>query len=487
MDGTIALAAQRAALLERTTLRFGVVAGSGFLVSAATVAVAGAGGFTQQVTLPAPWSFWPTGSASSEGWLALELLLVALLCLLWFTLCRAFLALPTADRPTTPWLAGVAAVWSLPFVVGGPLGSLDVFSYAAVGRLAELGLNPYHVGPGILSDAYAAAVSPMWRTTPTPYGPLQVSLLRLPAALAGTDAGAAMLLVRFLAVAGLAGAVAVTLRAVRDRDRTVVLLLTALNPVVLVTIVSGAHLDVLVGALAVLVVLLVRSQRPAWAMVAAIAACFIKLPGVVLVGYVLLDALRRSPAPARRRALVGALAAAAATTGAIWLLVPDAFGWVGALGVPGTTREGMAPSTWVSYLLAAVTGSFSEPALSWAFTVGRIIAAVAGSAAAGLLLLRATGRGTTKDAYAGVGWALIVVAVSGPTTYPWYLAWGLFAVAIGSDARGRRAIALLSVALCVVGVFSGGLLTVGALCLVIAGVWTLIRRRRPELLAIPLD
>src|SRR5206468_2865117 len=84
-----------------------------------------------------------------------------------------------------PPLAGPVAIWSVPFLVGGPMVSLDVQSYAAIGRLATLGLDPYQDTPGLLSDRFGAGVDPLWRWTPTPYGPLQVQLLHGLAALAG--------------------------------------------------------------------------------------------------------------------------------------------------------------------------------------------------------------------------------------------------------------------------------------------------------------
>ncbi|MBU4215086.1 MAG: polyprenol phosphomannose-dependent alpha 1,6 mannosyltransferase MptB [Cellulomonas sp.] len=478
MDGTLALGADRPALVERPLVRVATVAGAGAAVVTATAVAASYGGFTQNVLLPSTWGPWPTGSAASAGWLAVELLLVGLLCMLWFTVSRYCFALPFAARPKVAVLGAVAAAWSFPLLLTGPMGSLDVFSYAAVGRLADLGLNPYHIGPGILGDGYAAAVSPMWRTTPTPYGPVQVEVLRLLASVAGPDVGTAVFLVRLLAVAGLVGAVLVTVRAALPEDQAVAVMLTALNPVVLVTVVSGSHLDVIVGGLAVLVVLLVRRGRTSWAMAAAVLACFVKLPGAVLVGYVLLAALRRTAPTERRRMLMGALATGAGATLAAWALLPDAFGWVGALGVPGTTRGGMAPSTWLSWLIALVTGNITEPGLSTAFTIGRTVTAVAGALGAAALLFRATGRATDRDAYASVGWALVVVALSAPSTFPWYLTWGLFAIAVGGGRRSRTAISVLSAGFCVVGVFSGSIASAVALVAVGALAGTLAWRQR---------
>lgn len=480
MDGTLALGTDRSALLERPAVRLAALTGVGTALVAAVAVAASYGGFTQNVILPSTWGRWPTGTAASSAWLAVELLLVAVLCMLWISIARYCLALPLGMRPTVAVLVAVAAAWSFPLLLTGSMGSLDVYSYAAVGRLADLGLNPYHIGPGILADEYSAAVSPLWRTTPTPYGPLQVELLRLAAAVAGPDVGTTVLLVRALAVLGLVGAVLVTVRAARPEDKVAAVLLTALNPLVLVTIVSGAHLDVIVGGLAVVVVLLTRSGRTSWAMAAAVVACLVKLPGAVLIGYVLLDAVRRPTAQARRRALAVALATAAGATVAAWALLPDAFGWVGALGVPGTTRGAMAPSTWLSWFIALVTGNTSEPGLSTAFTVGRAIMATAGSLGAAALLVRATGRVTDRVAYAGVGWALVVVALSAPSTFPWYLTWGLFAIAVGGGPRSRRTIAVISAVFCVLGVFAGSIASAVALLAVGVLAWVLAQRERRD-------
>ena len=70
----------------------------------------------------------------------------------------------------------------------------------------------------------------------------------------------------------------------------------------------------------------------------------VKLPGLLLVGYVGLDVLRRTDRDALRARLVQVGGAAAATLLAIVALVPDAFGWLGALSVPGRIRSGPAPS-----------------------------------------------------------------------------------------------------------------------------------------------
>ncbi|MCW2531944.1 MAG: hypothetical protein JWP62_1514 [Blastococcus sp.] len=441
-----------------------VAAAGGLVVVPGVALVAARAGVPQAVVLPHWWGDWPSRQPGQlVGWVAAGVLLLGALCAAWTWLglfllrpvrtegARAYSDRGRGDESSHRWrvrgVTGLAVAWSLPLLVTGPVGSLDVQSYAAVGRLAAIGLDPYHATPGRLTDSYGAAVDPGWRWTPTPYGPLQVALLRGVALVAGHQVGTAVLLIRGVAVLGLAAGLVLAVRAVPLTDRVPVLLITALNPVVLVHVVSGAHLDVLVGALAVLVVGLARSGRPATAMGFAVVACAVKLPGAVLMAFVLLDVLRTAPGPDRPRTLLRVVGAGLGTLGAVVALCPDPFGWVGALGVPGKAHNGTAPSTWMSYLAAAVTQPLPGHAPDPSFTVGRTVTAVIGAAVACFLLWRATS-GSRSTAFWGVGWALVAVALTGPALYPWYLTWGLFAVAIGSGLVGRLVLMGLSSAAC---------------------------------------
>jgi alpha-1,6-mannosyltransferase len=232
-------------------------------------------------------------------------------------------------------------------------------------------------------------------------------------------------------------------------------------------VVSGAHLDVVVGALALAVLLLVRKGHPTIAMIAAVAACMIKLPGLFLVGYVGLDVLRRTDTSQLRARLAQVVGAAAAVVLATVALVPDAFGWVRALSVPGSIRSGLAPSTWVSWLFQYAGGLSAEHAT----TIARLLTALVGGLVAARLLWHAT-EGPERSAYFGVGWGLVAIAFSGPTAYPWYLTWGLFAAAIGSRARGRFVLLAISVMYALLGAYGGGRIGIVAMvaCFAVAAL-----------------
>jgi hypothetical protein len=482
---------------------------AGLVLVIGTVIAASQAGVPQAVVLPHWWGGWPHRQPGQlRGWVAVGIVLLGAQCALWLWLARRLLRPRDADvaradvdggsaerawrRWRLPALGGVAGLWSLPLLATGPLGSLDVQSYAAVGRLAALGLNPYRTPPGVLGDGFVAAVDPMWRWTATPYGPLQVALLRGLVLVAGEHVGVAVLLIRLAAVLGAAWAICLALRASSRAERVAVLLVTGLNPILLIHVVSGAHLDVLIGALAVLVVGLARSGRPVLAMPLAVVAASLKLPGAVLVAFVLLDLLRAGPGMARPRAVLRGVTSGLVTLGLIVALCPDPFGWTSALGVPGMSRNGTAPSTWVSYLVAAVTGRGSGHGLTFAFTIGRTMTAAVGAAAVCLLLWKATS-GSRSAAFRGVGWALVMLALTAPALYPWYLVWGLFAAAVGSGMRGRVVLMGLSCALCLstaAGEGTGVLVTWALVQVAVVGwsVWAgrdLLDRRSRESLARP--
>ena len=75
-----------------------------------------------------------------------------------------------------------------------PVGSGDVASYAAYGRIAALGYSPYTFVPAQLpgpNNPYTALVSPMWRGTPSVYGPVATWEHLLAASIGGEPLGQA--------------------------------------------------------------------------------------------------------------------------------------------------------------------------------------------------------------------------------------------------------------------------------------------------------
>ena len=391
----------------------------------------------------------PHTLAAHRDELALGLLLSAAA----LAACWGWLQRRTEGRLRLRVAAVIAAVWAAPLALGPPLLSSDVYSYAAVGRLAQLGHDPYRVGPAALGNGpFLAAVEPLWRHTPTPYGPVMVALLRLLAVVGHGSVLQTVIALRVVAVLATAGAVAVSVAVAAPRARAAVLLLTAANPLVLLHLVSGAHLDALIGAAVIGVVVLTHRGLPYPAVVLAVVAGLAKAPAFLLVGFVLLAVVRAGPLHRRVRDGIGVAATAAAAIGVAWLVLPNAFGWVQALDVPSMARNARAPSSWLADLLYQAAGLVGAD-LPWAgaLSTARTVTLVAGVLVALALLVRGTGRLGRETALRCVGWALLALALSGPVLYGWYLAWGLFAAAAVARPRERTALAVLSVGVCAVG------------------------------------
>ncbi len=137
----------------------------------------------------------------------------------------------------------VAAAWVAPFAIGPPMLSNDVWRYAANGLLLRRGLDPYSVGPSALGNVHAvAAVDPTWRSVPSTSGPLATTAQHLAIAISGGNALGAVLVFRALGLVCFV-AIGVLAAELAGPRRVPALTLTVLNPLLLLHVVSGAHLD----------------------------------------------------------------------------------------------------------------------------------------------------------------------------------------------------------------------------------------------------
>jgi hypothetical protein len=141
--------------------------------------------------------------------------------------------------------AGLAAVAALALVP--PFGSSDHLSYAAYGRIAVTGHDPYITTPAALArlgDPVARAAAD-WRNSPSVYGPLATAGQALAALLGGTSARLTVFVLGLLNAVAFTGTGLVLHRlARRDRGRQqrAALLWTA-NPLLLQVLVAGGHVD----------------------------------------------------------------------------------------------------------------------------------------------------------------------------------------------------------------------------------------------------
>ncbi|WP_207386633.1 polyprenol phosphomannose-dependent alpha 1,6 mannosyltransferase MptB [Protofrankia symbiont of Coriaria ruscifolia] len=256
------------------------------------------------------WGILPSGppSAVTRGWLAaIAAVAVLTLCLCWYALVRSIAhsivrttgsatdasgtsgvsgvspggsgrtrrpARLATTRVTAAWVVVTSLGWNLPFALGPPLFSRDVYAYAGQGELARHGLDPATHGISALRtlghrmDPFVLAVDPRWRDTHAPYGSTAVFVEKAAAAageaLSGTGPLGAVIVLRLVAVLSVVALVALTLRLLPGRGDSqriaLVLALLAANPVTAVHLVGGAHLDALAATLTV-AALVVERQR----------------------------------------------------------------------------------------------------------------------------------------------------------------------------------------------------------------------------------
>lgn len=407
---------------------FGSLAVAGFLASCLTVV---AGGRIGTVKTTIPLTDW-FGLLSVEGVRSgfyvpgsLQLLGIIALVSVWVVAVR--LARPgRCGERTLWWMAGA---WSLPFVVGPPLLSSDVYTYAAQGLMVRRGFDPYQFGPSVLGDVpAAAAVDPSWRSVPSPYGPVATTVQHLAVAISGGSPLGAVVVLRALAVLSVVaiGLLAADLAGPR---RLQALALTVLNPLLLLHVVSASHLEGLMCAL--LLAALVAANRGRWALaiVLACASAEVKAPALVAVAaIVVVHAVDRRGRPHWRIAARDLLTAGVAV-GAMSLLVPNGFGWVRALSTPTLGHTPFAPASIIASLFTPIVqaASYDDRAAG-----GRITAALAALCIVGYLLVTAHRRSLNRT----VGFALLAVGLLGPVVYPWYLLWGL--VCLVPTARATR-------------------------------------------------
>ena len=319
---------------------------------------------------------------------------------------------PTLTTRTLLVASGLVVVAA---IAKSPHGSHDLWSYAMYARiLVHYRHNPYVQVPAAFpGDPILAHVSPGWRHTGSMYGPGFTTLSAAIACAAQASPVATRLAFQSLSGAGLlVGAIAVA----RAGAPAWAVAAIAMNPLMLVTIVNGGHIDPVIAALLLASALAVDRGRWALGAVAMAAAVSIKvvmvLPAAALVAWI-----------ARRHGV------RVATLTGILALGPTALGLAlfGGLKTIRPLRSGSRQfsraSLWA--LLRHV------PVLGPHFGIAAL--ATVAAVTAGLVVDRLHASSSRDAIAAGVlGYVLAAAYV-----LPWYLVWVLPLIAVGTQ-RWRR-------------------------------------------------
>jgi hypothetical protein len=146
-----------------------------------------------------------------------------------------------------------------------PVGSSDVASYAAYGRIASLGGNPYTTSPLHLlgpHSAYTQVVGTVWQTQSSVYGPIATLIQSFAAWIGGTDPAITIWILMILNGAVFLGVGYVLLKTSDDPVRAT--LFWVANPVIIQQLVGGGQLDTFVAALAICAIQVARRYQNVW-------------------------------------------------------------------------------------------------------------------------------------------------------------------------------------------------------------------------------
>ena len=154
-------------------------------------------------------------------------------------------------RPRNLIIGSILAVVALTLVP--PIGSTDMLDYAVYGRIAALGHSPYRITPAELrrSGDPIGAIAPVpWEHDPSVYGPLATVTERAASELGGTSAGLTLFWLKVWSGLAYLAIVAVLDRLLRSEAgrRARAHLLWSVNPLMLLAVMAGGHMDGLAAA-----------------------------------------------------------------------------------------------------------------------------------------------------------------------------------------------------------------------------------------------
>ncbi|MEU8827640.1 polyprenol phosphomannose-dependent alpha 1,6 mannosyltransferase MptB [Streptomyces sp. NPDC048636] len=400
---------------------------------AGTVALA-LGGATAGA-LPAADALTPDSGRAALGLVSTYFGLVLLIAA-WWWLGRAVRG---PRPPGTRSMLLTLAVWAAPLLPAPPLFSRDVYSYLAQGAMVHARIDVYSHGPIRLGGPLAEEVAPLWQHTPAPYGPVSLAFESAVAHASRAEPSLGVLGLRLVALVGVALMVlALPVLARRcGTDPAGALWLGALNPLLLLHLVGGAHNDAVMLGLLGAGLVAATGRWPACGAVLVTLAALVKAPAAL--GLLAVASLWAHQVAGRGRRVAAVLATAAlalATTGAATAVTGTGYGWISALSTPAS------PGNWaLTSILGRATGALLDAVGSGlaplATPAWQALGLLATAAAVAVVWLR-----PPRGPLYALGLSLTAVALLGPALRPWYVLWGLFLLAAAAPAGAvRRAVA----------------------------------------------
>jgi alpha-1,6-mannosyltransferase len=354
-------------------------------------------------------------------------------------------------------------MWTIPLILVPPMFSQDVYSYLAQSAVVQHGMDPYTVGAAQAlgpDNLLARNVPTLWRETPSPYGPLFLTVGRAITGIAGDNIVVGILLERVLALIGL-GLIVWALPRLARRFRVPpvsAIWLGAANPLVVFHLVVGVHnealaIGLMLAGFHIAINHLPRVNPgdpiPPWSrheLLGILAGATlitmgagVKVLALVALGFVGVMIARRWGG-GLPQLLKAAGAMLVVGVGVMTLItVASGLGW----GWLKTLNGGTIIYTWLSPVTLVGLGAVG---LGILFQLGNHIDATVGVARAigwvgfagsGVVLLWQAYRGRLS-AMAGLGLFLVWFVVLGPVVQPWYPLWAIIPLATAKASKRFR-------------------------------------------------
>ncbi|MEO9327582.1 alpha-(1-_6)-mannopyranosyltransferase A [Gordonia aurantiaca] len=340
-----------------------------------------------------------------------------------------------ADVPSVRTLQRWLPAWAAPLLVAAPVYSRDVYAYLAQGAVFGAGFDPYADGPAHNPGPLVDSMATVWATTTAPYGPFTMGLFRVVTEITGDHVVAGVLAIRLVLLPGLFLSLWAIPRLATHFGASpqAGLWLALFNPMVLIHIVAGPHVEMLMMGVLATGVALVVSGRHAWGTAALAMAVSIKITAAIAVPFVLwiwLSHIRSERAVAARdvvKVFAAIVGVSLAVFGFWTLVIGLGLGWLTGLGWADVIINWFTIPTLVAHLVTLVAAPFValnlQPVLEVTRAIGSVVLALV------LVGLWWRQRHDERTAVAGIAWAMLAVLLLEPSTLPWYYTWAL-AVAV---------------------------------------------------------
>ena len=366
--------------------------------------------------------------------------------------------------------------WITPLLFASPMYSRDVYSYLVQGAMVRDGFDPYKDGAAVNPGPMLLEVSPDWRNTTTPYGPLHLWIGDGITSLVGSNITIGVFLYKFISMAGYA-AIAWAIVSISRHiggSPTEALWLGVANPLVFLHLVGGMHNESVMVAFSCVGLVFALRRRPLWGALFIGIGFSLKATALVALPFLVWIAMRnqgitasasslcspRQTVKSLRRAILSflfygttSLTIVCSVLTAITYMSGSSWGWVSQLSGNTKVINLLALPSLLAQFTAAFAASFF-PGATFNSVLSTYRSVSMGVMGILLVIVWWRFRQTPRRAIEGAAWAYLITCIFNAVTLPWYYAAG--AVLVGTFRPSPRITHFTVIAsLVVAGSFTG--------------------------------